>query len=93
MLEMGGGSVGLQIGASAIDVVMLVMERGGMDSLLKESSLWEETLQWLQGRWGRRNCRDRCGDEGQDPQLFSQPRSVCGTGAERHHLEPGWRCQ
>ena len=28
MLEMGGGSVGLQIGASAIDVVMLVMERG-----------------------------------------------------------------
>ena len=36
MLEMGGGSVGLQIGASAIDVVMLVMERGGMDSLLKD---------------------------------------------------------
>jgi lipid-binding SYLF domain-containing protein len=36
MLEMGGGSVGLQIGASAIDVLMLVMERGGMDSLLKD---------------------------------------------------------
>lgn len=36
MLEMGGGSVGLQIGASAVDVVMLVMERGGMDSLLKD---------------------------------------------------------
>ena len=36
MLEMGGGSVGLQIGASAIDVVMLVMDRGGMDSLLKD---------------------------------------------------------
>jgi SH3 domain-containing YSC84-like protein 1 len=36
MLEMGGGSFGLQIGASAIDVVMLVMERGGMDSLLKD---------------------------------------------------------
>jgi SH3 domain-containing YSC84-like protein 1 len=35
MLEMGGGSIGLQIGASAVDVVMLVMERGGMDSLLK----------------------------------------------------------
>jgi lipid-binding SYLF domain-containing protein len=36
MLEMGGGSFGLQIGASAIDVVMLVMDRGGMDSLLKD---------------------------------------------------------
>ncbi len=36
MLEMGGGSVGLQIGASEVDVVMLVMERGGMDSLLKD---------------------------------------------------------
>jgi len=36
MLEMGGGSVGLQIGASEVDVIMLVMERGGMDSLLKD---------------------------------------------------------
>jgi len=36
MLEMGGGSFGLQIGASAVDVVMLVMERGGIDSLLKD---------------------------------------------------------
>jgi lipid-binding SYLF domain-containing protein len=36
MLEMGGGSVGLQIGAAAVDVVMLIMERGGMDSLLKD---------------------------------------------------------
>jgi SH3 domain-containing YSC84-like protein 1 len=35
MVEMGGGSVGLQIGASATDVVMLVMDRTGMDSLLK----------------------------------------------------------
>ena len=36
MLEMGGGSVGLQIGASAVDVVMLVMDREGMDSMLKD---------------------------------------------------------
>jgi len=36
MLEMGGGSVGLQIGASAVDVVMLVMDRKGMDSMLKD---------------------------------------------------------
>jgi SH3 domain-containing YSC84-like protein 1 len=36
MLEMGGGSVGLQIGASAVDVVMLVMNREGLDSLLKD---------------------------------------------------------
>ena len=35
MVEMGGGSVGLQLGASATDVVMLVMDRAGMDSLLK----------------------------------------------------------
>lgn len=35
MVEMGGGSVGLQIGASATDVVMLIMNRSGMESLLK----------------------------------------------------------
>jgi len=36
MLEMGGGSVGLQAGASSTDVVMLVMDKAGMDSLLKD---------------------------------------------------------
>jgi len=36
MIEMGGGSVGFQIGASATDVVMLVMDKKGMDSLLKD---------------------------------------------------------
>jgi lipid-binding SYLF domain-containing protein len=35
MVEMGGASVGFQIGASATDVVMLVMDRAGMVSLLK----------------------------------------------------------
>jgi len=36
MVEMGGGSVGLQVGASSTDVVMLVMDKAGMDSLLKD---------------------------------------------------------
>ena len=35
MVELGGGSVGLQIGADATDVVMLIMNRTGVDSLLK----------------------------------------------------------
>jgi lipid-binding SYLF domain-containing protein len=35
MVELGGGSVGFQIGASATDVVMLIMNRAGIDSLLK----------------------------------------------------------
>src|SRR5262252_7572577 len=35
MVELGGGSVGLQIGADATDVVMLIMDRTGVDSLLK----------------------------------------------------------
>jgi len=35
MVELGGGSVGLQIGAEATDVVMLVMNRTGLESLLK----------------------------------------------------------
>jgi lipid-binding SYLF domain-containing protein len=35
MVELGGGSVGFQIGADATDVVMLVMDRTGVDSLLK----------------------------------------------------------
>ena len=36
MVEMGGGSVGFQLGASSTDVVMLIMDRKGMDSLLKD---------------------------------------------------------
>jgi lipid-binding SYLF domain-containing protein len=35
MVELGGGSVGFQIGGEETDVVMLVMDRAGMDSLLK----------------------------------------------------------
>lgn len=35
MLALGGGSFGLQIGAAAVDVVMLVMHRDGIDSLLR----------------------------------------------------------
>jgi lipid-binding SYLF domain-containing protein len=35
MIELGGGSVGFQIGAEATDVVMLIMNREGIDSLLK----------------------------------------------------------
>jgi lipid-binding SYLF domain-containing protein len=35
MVELGGGSVGFQIGAEATDVVMLVLNREGIDSLLK----------------------------------------------------------
>jgi lipid-binding SYLF domain-containing protein len=35
MLELGGGSVGFQIGAEATDVVMLIMDATGVESLLK----------------------------------------------------------
>jgi lipid-binding SYLF domain-containing protein len=35
MIALGGGSFGLQIGVAAVDVVMLVMHRDGIDSLLK----------------------------------------------------------
>ena len=35
MVELGGGSIGFQIGAEATDVVMLVMNRTGIESLLK----------------------------------------------------------
>ena len=36
MLALEGGSVGLQIGASSTDVVLLIMERSGIDSLMKD---------------------------------------------------------
>ena len=36
MLALEGGSVGLQIGASSTDVVLLVMEKSGIDSLMKD---------------------------------------------------------
>ncbi|MBM3801549.1 MAG: lipid-binding SYLF domain-containing protein [Acidimicrobiia bacterium] len=35
MIALGGGSFGLQIGVAAVDVVMLVMQRDGIDSLLR----------------------------------------------------------
>ena len=35
MIALGGGSFGLQIGVAAVDVVMLVMHRDGIDSLLR----------------------------------------------------------
>ena len=35
MVELGGGSVGFQIGAEATDVVMLIMNRAGIESMLK----------------------------------------------------------
>lgn len=35
-LHMGGGSIGLQIGAQSTDFVLLFMNRDGVDSLLKE---------------------------------------------------------
>jgi lipid-binding SYLF domain-containing protein len=37
MIALGGGSFGLQIGGAAVDVVMLVMDREGISSLLKNS--------------------------------------------------------
>lgn len=37
MIALGGGSFGLQIGGAAVDVVMLVMDRDGVNSLLKNS--------------------------------------------------------
>jgi lipid-binding SYLF domain-containing protein len=36
MLTLEGGSVGLQIGASSTDVVLLVMEKSGIESLMKD---------------------------------------------------------
>ena len=36
MLTLEGGSFGLQIGASSTDAVLLVMERSGLDSLMKD---------------------------------------------------------
>jgi lipid-binding SYLF domain-containing protein len=37
VIALGGGSFGLQIGGAAVDVVMLVMQRDGVNSLLKNS--------------------------------------------------------
>ncbi len=36
MVALEGGSVGLQIGGASVDVILLVMERSGIDSLLKD---------------------------------------------------------
>jgi len=58
MLEMGGGSFGLQIGAEAVDVVMLVMERSGMDSLLKDKFTLGADASVAAGPVGRESAAD-----------------------------------
>jgi lipid-binding SYLF domain-containing protein len=58
MLEMGGGSVGLQIGASEVDVVMLVMNREGMDSLLKDKFTLGGDASVAAGPVGREGAAD-----------------------------------
>ena len=89
MIELGGGSVGFQIGAEATDVVMLIMNREGIDSLLKSKFTLGGEASVAGGPVGPRDhCRNRRRHEGEDPELLAEPRTLCGDRAEGRDPAP-----
>jgi SH3 domain-containing YSC84-like protein 1 len=73
MVELGGGSVGFQLGASATDVVMLVMNRAGMDSLLKSKFTLGGDASVAAGPVGRTSAADT--DAAMQAKILSYSRS------------------
>ena len=77
MVEMGGASVGFQIGASATDVVMLVMDRNGMISLLKSKFTLGGDMSVAAGPVGRGTSAETdAANAGKDPQLLARLRGL-----------------
>jgi lipid-binding SYLF domain-containing protein len=47
-----GGSIGLQIGGQAVDLVMVIMNDRGMQRCYRANSSWAPTPLWLPVLWG-----------------------------------------
>ena len=73
MIELGGGSVGFQIGAEATDVVMLIMNREGIDSLLKSKFTLGGEASVAAGPVGRASTAET--DAGMKAKILSYSRS------------------
>ena len=89
MLEMGGGSVGLQIGASAVDVVMLVMQREGIDSMLTDKFTLGGDASVAAGPVGRAGTAETDAVMTAKILSYSRSKGVFAGRVERRNLEPG----
>jgi len=88
-MRVEGGSVGFQIGASETDIVLLVMNDGGMRHLLSDKFTIGGEATAAAGPIGRdaaaqNGCHDECGNA----VLFPRPRFVCGISLEGATLRP-----
>ena len=73
MMELGGGSVGFQIGAEATDVVMLIMNGAGIESLLKSKFTLGAEASVAGGPVGRETSADT--DAAMKAKILSYSRS------------------
>ncbi len=76
----GGGSFGLQIGGEAVDLVMLIMNKEGMNNLLSSRFKLGADASAAAGPVGRHaSAEHRLEDEGAGPDLFPRPRHLRRT--------------
>ena len=80
MLLLTGGSFGLQIGAQAVDLVFVIMNLSGLESLLDSQLPWEEMLPLQPARWAAPRPLKPTPDVGQDSGLLPKPGIVCRPG-------------
>jgi lipid-binding SYLF domain-containing protein len=92
MLE--GGSFGFQLGGSSTDVVMPVMNSGGVDKLLSSKFTMGADASVAAGPVGK-DCvgQDRSSAGCGDPVLFTIARIVCGRCSERRDITARQRYQ
>ncbi len=87
-----GGSFGLQIGAQAVDLVMLIMNDDGMKNLLNSKFKLGADASVAAGPVGRHAAADTDWKlKAQVLELFPRPRSVRRIRVERRRDRPGQR--
>ena len=85
-----GGSFGLQIGAQAVDLVMLIMNDNGMKNLLSSQFKLGADASVAAGPVGRHAAADTDWKlKAQVLELFPGPGTVCRAGTERRGDQPG----
>ena len=90
-MRVEGGSVGFQIGASETDVVLLVMNDGGMRHLLSDKFTHRRRGNGGGGPgWPRRGRSDGRHDERGNAVVFPFARAVRGHLAGRRDASSGW---
>ena len=78
----GGGSFGLQIGGQAVDLVLLVMNKSGVEGLLQDKFEIGAGAAVSAGPVGQRACIDRRPAQVPNYFLFAQPGAFWRVGVE-----------